>query len=174
MSLPILKSEPLFQGKIFNVVRDEVQAPDGRIMQLDVVQHHGAVAFIPVDHEGRIWLVRQYRHPAGRTLLEIPAGTLEPGEEPETCAIRECRQEIGMAPGSLTYLGGAFLAPGYSSEYLHFFLASDLTPAPLDPDADEDLQVVQMTSEEMRTAIREGKIIDGKTLAALTLMDLSA
>jgi len=174
MTYPVLNSETIYSGKIFDVLREDVQAPDGHVMRLDIVKHGGAVAFVPVDEQDRILLVRQYRHPAGQELLEIPAGTLEAGEDPAECVIRECREETGMMPAAVQHLGGAFLAPGYSSEYLHFYHASDLTPAPLDPDDDEDLSVVPLTLEELRAAVRSGEIIDGKTIAALALLDLQA
>jgi len=173
MSYPVVNRKTIYQGKVFNVLREDVTAPDGHVMHLDIVEHSGAVAFAPIDEQERIWLVRQYRHPAGRMLLEIPAGTLEPGEDPQECVVRECREEIGMAPGHVEALGGAFLAPGYSSEYLHFFRVADLHRAPLTPDDDEDLQVVKMTMGEMRAAIVDGRIIDGKTIAALTLLELA-
>lgn len=174
MTYPVLHSETLYTGKIFTVLQEEVQAPDGHVMHLDIVKHGGAVAFVPVDSQGRVLLVRQYRHPAGQELLEIPAGTLEPGEDPDACVVRECREETGMKPAVVQHLGGAFLAPGYSSEYLHFYRASELTPAPLDPDEDEDLSVVAMTLEDMRAAVRSGDIVDGKTIAVLALLDLQA
>jgi len=172
MSYPVIRQETIYKGKVFDVRRDDVTAPDGHVMHLDIVEHSGAVAFVPIDEDGNIWLVRQYRHPAGQHLLEIPAGTLEAGEDAETCVVRECREEIGMAPGSIQRLGGVFLAPGYSTEYLHFYRVSDLKPAPLTPDDDEDLQVVKMSPMDMRAGILDGRIIDGKTVAALTLLEL--
>ena len=128
-----LESKRQYRGKVFDVRTDRVESSDGKRMSLDVVEHSGAVAMIPIDEHGRLILVEQYRHPAGRTLLELPAGTLEPGEDPTETAYRECREEIGMAPGKLSRIGGAFLAPGYSTEYLHFFLATELKPSPLAP-----------------------------------------
>jgi ADP-ribose pyrophosphatase len=164
-----LSSNKQYQGKVFNVRTDQVESPEGKLMSLDVVEHQGAVAMIPIDPQGRIILVEQYRHPAGTMLLELPAGTLEPEEDPSETAARECREEIGLAPGKLERLGGVFLAPGYSTEYLHFFLASELTPAPLAPDEDEDLKPHSMTIDEVLAAIDEGRIQDGKTLAGILL-----
>jgi ADP-ribose pyrophosphatase len=164
-----LKSENQYQGKIFDVRTDWVQSPEGKHMSFDIVDHHGAVAMIPIDDQDRIILVEQYRHPAGQALLELPAGTLEPGEDPAETAARECREEIGLAPGKLVRLGGVFLAPGYSTEYLHFYLASELEPAPLAPDEDEDLKPLSLTLDEILAAIDEGRIQDGKTLAGILL-----
>jgi len=127
------------------------------------------VALLPVGQDGLIWFVRQYRHPAGKRLLELPAGTLEPGEPPEECARRECREEIGMAPGRLERLGGFYLAPGYSTEYLHVFLAADLQPSPLPGDEDEQLEIERLGLEQALRRMRRGEIEDAKSLAALLL-----
>ncbi|OGO17322.1 MAG: hypothetical protein A2Z14_17525 [Chloroflexi bacterium RBG_16_48_8] len=164
-----LKSELVFQGKVFNIRIDEVQKADGQRMRVDVVEHGGAVVILPFDEEGRIWFVDQYRYPVGRRLLELPAGTLDPGEDPEICAVRECREEIGMSPGYLTPLGGLYLAPGYSTEFVHFFVAQNLSPAPLALDEDEDLKVKCLTVGEVKEWITKGQIYDAKTLAGLFL-----
>jgi ADP-ribose pyrophosphatase len=169
MAYEVLQSETIFQGKVFGVRIDQVKSPAGKSMRVDLVEHGGAVALIPVDDQQRFWFVRQYRHPTGEILLEIPAGTLELGEDPVSCAIRECREEIGMSPGQLTPLGGAFLAPGYSTEFIHFFMAEDLTPASLTPDEDEELHVEQFTWEEIQERITRKEVRDAKTLAGLFL-----
>ena len=122
-----------------------------------------------IDDRGRVWMVRQYRHSAGQILLELPAGTLEPGEDPRVCAARECREEIGMAPSQLTPLGEAFLAPGYSTEYMYFYLATGLTPAPLEADQDEELAVEPIAPGALAERIASGDLRDAKTLAALYL-----
>lgn len=171
MPYQILSTKTQFHGKVFEVRTDQVESPVGKSMTLDVVVHSGAVAMLPVDDQGRLILVKQYRHPAAKTLLELPAGTLEPGEDPAETAARECREEIGMAPGRLLRLGGAFLAPGYSTEYLHFYLASDLQPSPLQPDEDEDISIVPMELGEVLEAIDQERIQDGKTLAGILLWE---
>jgi ADP-ribose pyrophosphatase len=164
-----LNSKKHYLGKVFDVRTDQVESPDGKRMELDVVEHGGAVAMIPIDAQGRLILVEQYRHPASQTLLELPAGTLEPGEDPAETAARECREEIGMAPGKLVRLGGIFLAPGYSTEYLHLFLAYDLRPSPLEPDEDEDLTIITMEFDELLAAIDQERVQDAKTLAGILL-----
>ncbi|HEY48040.1 MAG: hypothetical protein AMJ88_03560 [Anaerolineae bacterium SM23_ 63] len=169
MNYRVTHTEKVFQGKVFAVRIEQVEKPSGETMRVDVVEHHGAVVLIPVDDEGRIWFVEQYRHPTGKWLLELPAGTLDPGEEPEVCAVRECREEIGMSPGQLTPLGGTFLAPGYSTEYLQFYLAKDLRRAPLTPDHDEDLNIVRLTWDEATDRITRGELEDAKSLAGLFL-----
>lgn len=169
MAFELVSSEVVFEGKVFDVRVDRVRFPDGHETRLDIVVHSGAVTLIPRDQDGAIWFVRQYRHAAGGHLLELPAGTLEPGEDPATAAARECREEIGMAPGRLDDLGGFYLAPGYSSEYMHVFLATDLKPDPLAPDPDEILEIQKLAEQEVVDQIRGGGFQDAKTLAALQL-----
>lgn len=167
MKYVMKRSETVFQGKVFNVRIDEVQKSSGHTMRVDVLEHGGAVIILPIDAENRVWFVDQYRYPAGRKLLELPAGTLDPGEDPEVCAIRECREEIGMSPGQLTHLGGFFLAPGYSTEFVQLYLAQDLSPAPLEQDEDEDIQVQKFTFEEVKKHLASGLFYDSKTVAGL-------
>lgn len=169
MKYQTLQSEPVYQGKAFRVRRDQVRLPDGQLTRLDIVEHIGAVTILPLDADGRIWFVRQYRHAAAQELLELPAGTLEPGEPPEACARREIREETGLAAGELHKLGEFFLAPGYSTEYMHVFLATDLHPDPLPGDQDEFLSVEARPAGEVFEMIARGEIQDAKTLAALLL-----
>lgn len=165
----LLASEELFAGAVFRVRRDRIRTSEGQEALLDVVEHPGAVTIVPVDDEGRLWFVRQYRHPAGRTLLEFPAGTLEADEPPEECARRECREEIGMEPGEINLLGSYYLAPGYSSEENHLYLARDLTRAPLQGDEDEAIEVESYSVDEVYDLIAGGTLRDAKTLAGLLL-----
>ncbi|HEX8990877.1 MAG TPA: NUDIX hydrolase, partial [Anaerolineales bacterium] len=111
-SFDTVNSEPIYQGKAFKVRRDTVKLPNGRETRLDIVEHVGSVVMIPVDGDGNILFVRQYRHPTGLDLLELPAGTLNSSEPPETCAAREMREETGMAAAHLEPLGAFYLAPG--------------------------------------------------------------
>jgi ADP-ribose pyrophosphatase len=165
----VLSSEVVYEGRAFHVRRDRVRFPNGHATDLDIVDHPGAVTLVPFDGADGIWMVRQYRHPAGQVLLELPAGTLEPGEDPRVCAARECREEIGMAPGRLVPLGECFLAPGYSTEYMYFYLALDLTSAPLTGDLDEDLRVERILLRSLPERIASGELRDAKSLAALYL-----
>jgi ADP-ribose pyrophosphatase len=172
MTIKQIGSETLFQGKIFNVRVDTLRTESGHTSRIELVEHAGAAVIIPQDPEAHIWLVRQYRHPAGERLLELPAGTLEAGESPLVCAERECQEEIGMRPGELHPLGSSYLAPGYSTELVHFFLARELTHAPLPGDEDEDLRAERFSWESLQQCIREGTIRDAKTLAGLLLAQL--
>jgi ADP-ribose pyrophosphatase len=163
------RKETVYSGKAFSIERQYVPAEDGCESVFEIVVHPGAVTILPVDEEGSIWFVRQYRYGAGQDLLELPAGTLKHGEDPELAARREIREETGMAAGRLEKLGEFFMAPGYSSEYLHVYLASRLYPAPLAQDEDEDLAVEKLPARQVYELAHRGQLRDGKTLAALLL-----
>lgn len=169
MTYKVLESEEFFKGRAFKVRVDQVQALSGHVMNIEVVVHAGAVVIVPIDDDGRVIFVKQYRHPSGKILLELPAGTLDPGENPESCAIRESREEIGLAPEKIIRIGGFYLAPGYSTEYLHIFVAEQLIPAPLDPDENEDLVIERLDIKQIQEKIEAGMIEDAKTLASLYL-----
>ncbi len=169
MPFKTIHSEIVFTGKVFRVRKDAVEFPQGKIINLDIVEHNPAVTLIPLDDQGRLWFVRQYRHPAGQELLELPAGVVEDGEEPDECARREVREETGMKAGSLRKIGEFLLAPGYSTERMHVYLAKDLTPGPLQQDEDEFLNVEMIPVEQAYQMAYEGKINDAKSLATLFL-----
>jgi ADP-ribose pyrophosphatase len=171
MGFEVLSSELAFQGKVFDVRVDQVRLEESHEFRVDVVVHADAVTFIPIDQDGAIWFVRQYRHATGIHLLELPAGTLEQGEDPARTAARECREEIGMAPGHLEALGGFYLAPGYSNEYMHVFMATDLTPDALARDPDEIIEIKKLGANDVVSLMREGGFQDAKTLAALQMAD---
>jgi ADP-ribose pyrophosphatase len=160
-------SKTVFHGKVFDVRIDEVEKPSEQTMRVDVVEHGGAVTILPIDDESRVWFVNQYRHPIGQRLLELPAGTLERGEDPELCAVRECREEIGMYPEKISRLGGFFLAPGYSTEFIHLYMAQELSPAPLEQDEDEDIQLEKIPIEEVILHLEKEYFHDAKTVASL-------
>ncbi len=165
----LLKSEIVYPGRAFTIRRDHLRLPDGHETKFDIVEHHGSVIILPVDADGNLLFVRQYRHAAGLDLLELPAGTLDEGEAPEACAGREVREETGMAAGKLEHLGGFYLAPGYSTEYMNVYLATDLHHDPLEADADEFLSVERIPVEEALAIATRGELPDAKSLAAFTL-----
>jgi ADP-ribose pyrophosphatase len=169
MGYKVLKSETKFEGKVFSIRQDEVELPNGRTARLDIVVHGGAVTMIPVDEQNRIWFVRQYRHAAGLTLLELPAGVANDNEQPEIGAMRELQEETGMSAQKLEKLGEFYLAPGYSTEKMHVYLATGLQPAPLQADEDEFLDVVQIPVYRAFEMMYSGEIQDAKSLAALAL-----
>jgi ADP-ribose pyrophosphatase len=169
MPFELLKSELIYPGRAFTIRRDTLRLPDGRETRLDIVEHIGSVVIVPLDTNGHLLFVRQYRHATGLDLLELPAGTIDEGESPEACARREIREETGMAAGRLELLGGFYLAPGYSTEYMHVYLANNLRFEPLEPDADEFLSVEHIPLAKVMEMVELGEIPDAKTLAALLL-----
>lgn len=169
MKFERIKSENTYTGRAFSVRRDHLRTPNGNIVKYDIIEHGGSVGIVPVDENGDMHFVRQYRHAADVDLLELPAGTLEHGEPPEEAALREIREEIGMGAKKLREIGSFYLAPGYSTELMHVFLATDLYPDPLDPDADEFLSVEKIPVAEAFRQAEGGKMQDAKSLAALLL-----
>lgn len=167
----LLKSEPFFEGHVFKIRRDLLKTPDGRQTQYEIVEHNGSVVILPVDAAGNLWFVRQYRHAAGKDLLELPAGTREQNEPYQDCAAREIREETGMAAGKLEHLGDFYLAPGYSTEFMAVFLATDLHDDPLEGDEDEFLQLEKIPVSRAIEMARAGEMPDAKTLAALFLAE---
>ena len=169
MDFTILNRKERFFGHAFNVSQVEVRLPDGRERQYDLIQHTDSIAIVPVDQAGRVYFVSQYRIGSESELLELPAGVMEVGETPLECAKREIREEIGMAAKEMKQLGGFYLAAGYANEYMTVFLATGLYESPLDPDADEFLNISTMTIPEAYAFARDGNFHDSKTLAALLL-----
>lgn len=169
MEFKQINSAIKYRGRVFDVRQDHVRLPNGSNARLDIVDHPPAVVLVPIHGDDQIIFIRQYRHAAAKAILELPAGVLEAGEEPETCALRELREETGMSAGSIQKIGGFFLAPGYSTEHLHIFLATDLKPDPLPADKDEFIDVAPKTIAQAYSMAEAGTIDDAKTLAALLL-----
>jgi len=169
MPFELVRSEPLFQGRAFKIRRDHMKTPDGRETKFDIVEHGGSVIIIPIDQDGNLLFVRQYRHAAGRDLLELPAGTRDGDEPYEECAAREIREETGMEAGTLKKVGEFFLAPGYSTEFMQVFLATDLKHNPLEADDDEFLSVEKIPLNKAVEMVAQGEMPDAKSLAALLL-----
>ncbi len=165
----LLKSETLLQGRAFKIRRDQLKTPDGRETLFEIIEHGGSVIIIPIDADGNLLFVRQYRHAAGRDLLELPAGTRDDNEPFEVCAAREIREETGMEAGNLQKVGEFYLAPGYSTEFMVVYLATDLKHNPLEADDDEFLEVEKIPVGEVVQRVERGEIPDAKSLAALLL-----
>jgi ADP-ribose pyrophosphatase len=162
-----VSSERPFIGKLLAVRVDQVALPDGRPARREIVEHAPAIAAVPLLDDGRVVLVRQWRHPAREALLEIPAGVMNAGETPEECAGRELAEEIGYRPERLARLFSVYLAPGYSEELIHIFLAEGLVPAYAEADEDENLQLVVMPLAEAAARCRAGEFRDVKTVAGI-------
>ncbi|MBP8974537.1 MAG: NUDIX hydrolase [Anaerolineae bacterium] len=164
-----VRSEPAYLGRLVKVYVETVQLPNGTQAVREIVRHPGAVAMVPLLSNGDVLFVRQYRHAAGDLLLEIPAGTLEVGEAPERAAARELQEEIGYSPGKLERLTGEYTAPGYTTELIHIYLATELVESRLAGDADEFLEVVRLPLAEALRRVERGELPDGKTMIGLLL-----
>jgi ADP-ribose pyrophosphatase len=165
----VIKSEHGYQGRNFRVRADQVELEPGFVVKLDVVEHADSVVMLPLDDEQHIWFERQYRHPVGKTLLELPAGTSNPGEAPVETANRELQEEIGMRAEHFDELARFYLAPGYSNEFMTAFLVRGLSPSALQPDEDERIVVEKVPVSNMLSLIQTGQITDVKSLAPLLL-----
>jgi ADP-ribose pyrophosphatase len=164
-----LSSRRLYEGVVVNLRVDRVRMSTGHEAVREVVEHSGAVTVVAVDSADRVLLVRQHRHAAGRSLLELPAGTLDRAEEPAVCAARELEEETGFRAGRVKPLGGFFVSPGYCTEYIHAYLATDLEPGNAGGDEDEDIQVLALPLAEVLRLIEAGELEDAKSLAAILL-----
>jgi ADP-ribose pyrophosphatase len=164
----LVSRRAVFDGRLLHVYQDEVALPDGHRAQREIVHHRGAVGIVPVLPDGRVVLVRQWRHAVERALWEIPAGTRDEGEEPSLTARRELEEETGYTAGSWRSLGEAFVSPGYSRELLSFFLASDLTEGAASTDPDELLDVRPFEPGEILQLVSAGAT-DLKTVGGLAL-----
>jgi ADP-ribose pyrophosphatase len=162
-----LHTEQIYKGRVVNLVVLDVRLPNGEESKRELIRHPGAVAIVALDETRNVLLVRQYRIAAGRVLREIPAGTLEPDEPPLDCAVRELQEETGYRPGRLEALGGMYVAPGYTTEYIHVFLATDLSESRLAADSDEFIEVDRVPLADAVGLIERGEIVDGKSIIGL-------
>ena len=162
-----LSREDKYQGRILSVHVDEVLLPNGNTSTREVVDHVDGVAVLALDDRNNVLTVTQYRYVFGKTLLELPAGKLEPGEDPAECGIRELREETGCTAGKFVFLGKLIPTCAYDSEVIHLYLAEDLSYGEQDLDENEFLSVEKYTLDEALEMIYDGTIIDGKTQVAL-------
>ena len=168
-----IDGKQIYEGRILDLEVDSVLLASGNEATREVVRHKGAVVVLPLHADRRIEFVRQYRYPMGEVLLELPAGKLDPGEEPIACAGRELAEETGWKPIEIHELGSFFTTPGFTDEVLHAFVATPLEPAPdIAQDPDEAIDNITMTVEEALAACRDGTIRDSKTIATLFLAQL--
>lgn len=164
----------VFKGRVFSVETGTRRFPNGQEHEVEIVRHSASVVLIPVDHDGRVVIVKQYRAPLDREMWEFPAGRLDEGESAEDAARRECEEEIGYVPHRVERIRGLYPAPGFCDEELIFFRVSDLRPPPADsphkPDEDEDITTRAVPVAEARAMLARGDIVDLKTAYALTLL----
>ena len=170
----VISQETAWSGKIFDVECLEVKLPNGHVSRRDVVRHHGAVAIVALTESGKIALVRQYRTALDRVTVEIPAGKLEPGEDPLDCAKRELKEETGFVPGRIAYLTTIASSCGFSDELIHLYLATQLSFEGANPDEDEFLNVDLVDVQELVDAVLDGKIEDAKTVVGALACDVMA
>jgi ADP-ribose pyrophosphatase len=168
-----IDGELVYEGRILDLEVDRVLLPNGGEALREFVRHKGAVVVLPLHEDRRVEFVRQHRYPTGEVILELPAGKLDPGEEPVDCAGRELAEETGWKPIEIHELGSFFTTPGFTDEVLYAFIATPLEPAPeVAQDPDEAIDNVSMTVEEALAACRSGEIKDSKTMATLLLAQL--
>ncbi len=163
----MVSQETVYEGVIVNVRRDKARLMDGRITNREVVEHPGGVAVFAMDDQGRVALVRQYRYPMGEETLELPAGKLEPGEDPRDSGLRELAEETGLVPGTFEDMGCLYSSPGILAERIYLYFAKDLTQGPTHPDDGEFVETVWLPYQDLVDKTRRGEIKDGKTLAGI-------
>lgn len=156
-----------YKGKILEMVTEEVELPNGRTATLDLIWHPGAAAIVPFLDDGRVLLIRQYRHAAGGMIYEVPAGKLDPGEAPETCAGRELEEETGWRARRIERLGEILTTPGFTDEKIHLYAGFELQQVPMALEPDEIIEKVPMPLDAALDLVWSGELTDGKTVVAL-------
>ena len=159
----------IHRGRVGDFGIETVTLPNGITVELEILKHPGASAVVPVHVDGSITLIRQYRHAAGGMIYEVPAGKLEPGEDPRLCAVRELTEETGLVAGNLRHLTTIFTTPGFTDEVIHLYVATDLTEVAARPEADEVIERVNLPKEQVLAMIRSGEITDAKSICAVLL-----
>ncbi|MGG1628636.1 NUDIX hydrolase [Rossellomorea sp. NRS-1567] len=169
-----IKTETIYQGKIIDLQVDEVELPNGKTSKRELIKHPGAVAVIALTPEGKLVMVEQYRKALEKSIIEIPAGKLEPGEEPDITALRELEEETGYGCGNLEHLISFYTSPGFADELVHLYIAHDLYPIHESKETDEDefVELIEVTVEEAAQLIKEQRIYDAKTAYAIQYLQL--
>lgn len=168
MKTETISSQDIYKGRIFDVRLVRIRE-DGKEYERAVVEHPGSAVIVPLFADGSVALVRQYRHPAGKELLEVPAGSLEHGEDPKEGAMRELEEEIGVRADQLDLISEFYVSPGFLTEKMHVYLATGLTETAQNLDEDENIEIVRMPLTEALELVRNGTIEDAKTMIGLTI-----
>jgi ADP-ribose pyrophosphatase len=157
----------IYKGRVVDLRLETVTLPNGATVEMELIHHPGAAAIVPMKDDGTVMLIRQYRHAVGGFILEIPAGKLDPGEDPRDCAARELEEEIGFRAALLEPVITFFTTPGFTDEVIHIFRATGLTPGIQNLGRDEVLDVIELPLERAVAHIKDGTIRDGKTIVGL-------
>ena len=165
-----LSSRRIYEGRAVNLRVDTVKLPGGRQTTREVVEHEDVVAVVAVDAEDNVLLVKQFRKPVEKELLEIPAGGIDPGETPDEAVRREMREETGFLPQKLEKLGGFYSSPGFCTEYLYLYLATDLIHSPLQAEDSQSISLVRVPLEQLPELIASGDIVDAKSILGLLVL----
>lgn len=174
MNFKVTKSDIIFSGKVFDVKLDEIEYNGtGNKASRQVAVHPGGSVVVPVKDDGKIILISQYRYPHDKIILELPAGKLEKGEDPQLCATRELTEETGYTANQISKLGKIFTTPGFCDEVLHIYLAEDLMPGEhAREEGEEGMEIFELTLDEIEEKIRSGEIVDAKTICGISMYRL--
>jgi len=164
-----VRSERIYEGKIINLRVDTVELPSGKKTKREIVEHAGCTAIVAIDSESNVLLVRQYRKPVERMLLEIPAGGIEPGENPVEGARRELEEETGFSAETWEELSRFYTSPGFTTEYMYLYLATELKPLKRAADDDENIELVRVPLQKAPELIASGEVCDAKSIAGLLM-----
>lgn len=162
-----IEQKEVFKGKVLRMVTEIVELPNGKEGYREIVKHPGAVAILAINDKGNVILVEQYRRAVDKILFEIPAGKLENAEDIEVAAKRELEEETGYKAKKFTYLGKIYTAPGFTDEVIHIYKAEDLYKGEVNRDEDEFINVIEMSIEDIKKSIKEGNILDSKTISSI-------
>jgi ADP-ribose pyrophosphatase len=163
----IVSSKKIFSGRAVSLRVDTVELPTGRQTPREIVEHAECIVAIPIDEKDNVLLVRQFRHPIGKALLELPAGGIEDKETPEDAMRRELQEEIGYLPNKIEAMGGFYSSPGFCTEYIYLYLATNLTPSRLIASDTDEIEVVRVPLARIPSLIASGEICDSKSVAGL-------
>lgn len=156
-----IRSEKIYDGKVVHLQVDDVTLPDGKMSKREIIKHPGAVAIIPITKDNKILFVEQYRKPLEKSLIEIPAGKLEPGEKPETTAVRELEEETGYTTNEINFVASFYTSPGFADELMYIYISDklDLLNEKVDGDEDEFIELLELTLEEAQQYVKENRKI---------------
>ena len=166
---PTVESKLVYEGRILDLRVDTVRLPSGRLTTREIAEHSDSVCMVPLDNQGKVLLVRQYRKSVESNLLEVPAGGINENEAPEAAALRELQEEVGYTARKIVRLAGFWVSPGWCTEFMYAYLATELSPAQLEADFDEDIAVIRVPLADTLDLITRGEIQDAKSVASLLL-----